>query len=126
MQIYIGPLRGKTAILRNRDITKDLAVGNLVAVNHPQRTGVVPQIAVVESIPEKPTLDSLVTISWYKQNKDGHKPMWLRGFTPSTEMDTIKMSGILLYDFELNKKCKSLKKSTRDELQKLYNNTQCS
>lgn len=44
----------------------------------------------------------------------------MRGFALSGATDTIKMSGILLYDFQLNPKCKTLKKSTREELQKLY------
>ena len=78
------------------------------------------QIAVVDFIPENPTLDSLVSISWYQQKKAKHKPIWLRGFTPSEDKDTVKMSGILLFGFELNPICKSLKKFTREELQKLY------
>ena len=56
-----------------------------------------------------------------KQEKAPHKSIWMRGCTPSGVTDTIKMSDILLYDFQLNTKCKTLKKSTREQLQKLYN-----
>ena len=47
MQIYIGNLRGTTAIRHNCDVEKDLEVGSLVALNHPERVGTVPQIGRV-------------------------------------------------------------------------------
>ncbi len=67
MQIYIGNLTGKTAVRHNADITKDLHPGSLVAVNHPDWVGTVPQIARVlhTNLAENPD----VKISWLEHKK---------------------------------------------------------
>lgn len=84
--------------------------------------GTVPQIARVTSVPKGATYDSEVTISWFDQERCSHKPIWLRGFTPSSKFDddVIAISDILLYDITFNAKAKTLKKSTREELQRMY------
>ena len=102
-----------------RDIAKKLAVGNLVAVNHPEWAGAVPQIAMVNFVPENATLDSEVAISWMEQKKPPHKSISMQGFTPSGIADSIKMSGILLYDCQLNPKGKTLKKIHQGRIAKI-------
>ena len=117
-QIYLGTLRGKTAVRRNCNIRRDLQAGNLVAVNHPDWVGTVPQIAKVMEVS---TDRSKARISWLDHERAPHKPIWMRGFRPSKYPDTfIDLNNILLYDFELNQKAKTLKKATREELQQIY------
>ena len=72
-QIYIGNLREKTVVQHKADITKDLKLGSLVAVNHPEWVGSVPQIGTVVRIPdcaETPEID----IVWMKhyRHKEGN------------------------------------------------------
>ena len=119
-QIYIGNLRGKTAIRHNTDIEKELKAGSIVAVNHPQWIGEVPQIAVVESVlTQSSTLT--ITISWMDQERAPHKPRWLRTWHKSSKFPqtTIDVSNVLLYDIILTNKG-ALKKVTREYLQKEY------
>ena len=119
-QIYIGNLRGQTAIRHNTDVEKELKAGSIIAVNHPQWIGEVPQIAIVESVI---TLSSTltITISWMDQERAPHKPRWLRTWHKSSKFPqtTINVSNILLYDITLTNKG-ALKKVTREYLQKEY------
>lgn len=122
-QIYIGKLRGKTAVRRNADITKDLEPGSLVAVNHPDWVGSVPQIATVVKVPDNYAESLEVDITWLEHDRgSSKKAIWLRSFRQShLQPTTIHIDNILLYNFELNPKGQTLRKTTRDELQRLYN-----
>ncbi len=121
MQIYIGNLRGKTAIRHNADITKDLHPGSLVAVNHPDWVGTVPQIARVVGLPSDLNEKQDVEISWLEHKRSCKTAIWLRGFEPSKRPNTtVHLDNILLYNFELNTHAQTLKKPTRDKLRTLY------
>ena len=76
-QIYIGNRRGKTAVLKNRDILKDLRLGMLVALESKEE---IPYIGEVTLIPPNPALESEVKLLLYQQEKASHKPKWLRNF----------------------------------------------
>ena len=101
-QIYIGPRRGATAIVHNRDVCKELKTGSNVAVNHPDMVGTIPQIARVENIPSDISMNSVINIQWYDQERAPKKSKWRRGFCLSSRYSTISVSDILLYDFEFN------------------------
>ena len=116
-QIYLGNLRGKTAIRRNCDIEKDLEIGSLVAVNHPQWVGTVPQIGKVTKLPQS---EGIIEMSWL-DCKRSKKPLLERTLISSTHPPTtIHIQNILLYNFELNPKAHTLKKTTREELKRQY------
>ena len=119
LQIYIGNLRGKTAVRHNADITKDLKPGSLVAVNHPEWVGSVPQIGTVVRIPDADTPE--VEIAWMEHERSSKKATWLRSFRQSKRPHTtISLDNILLYNFELNQRGQTLRKTTREELQTIY------
>ena len=105
MQIYIGSLRGKTAIVHNREIGKELKSGSIVAVNHPSWVGTIPQIAQVVSVPSEPSLDTQVEIQWFEEERAPHKPRRRRCYTQSTKYANsyVTLRNILLYDIELNR-----------------------
>ena len=121
MQIYIGSLRGKTAIVHNREIGKELKSGSIVAVNHPSWVGTIPQIAQVVSVPYEPSLDTQVEIQWFDEERAPHKPRRRRRYMQSTKYGNsyITLRNILLYDIELNR-TGTLKKVTWNELEKIY------
>ena len=118
MQIYIGGLRGKTAIAHNRNIGKELKSGSIVAVNHPSWVGTIPQIAQVVSVSYEPSLDTKVEIKWFEEERAPHKPRRQQRYTQSTKYANsyVTLRNILLYDIELNR----TGKGTWNELKKLY------
>lgn len=116
-QIYLGNLRGKTAIRHNCNIEKDLEIGSLIAVNHPQWAGTVPQIGKVTKLPRS---EGVIEMSWL-ECKRSKKPLLERTLIPSTyPPTTIHIDDVLLYNFELNAKAHTLKKTTREELKRQY------
>ncbi len=62
----------------NTDITKDLHPESLVAVNHPDWVGTVPQISRVlhTNLAENPDVE----ISWLEHKKSSKTAIWLPGF----------------------------------------------
>ncbi len=111
-QIYIGPSR--RTVVQNRDVTKELQVGMLVAV---QEAAFV-QIGTVQAIPPDPHNDTLVTVHWMEQERAPHKPKWLRYFKPApitkkNAVGTVTFADIMLYDFQLTKSG-ALKKKSRE------------
>ena len=105
----------------NADITKDLKLGSLVAVNHPDWVGSVPQIATVARIPNDLEETPEVEITWLEHDRDTKKATWLRSFRRSKRPNaTIHIDNILLYNFELNPKGQTLRKTTREELKTIY------
>ena len=114
IQLYIGASRA--TVIQNRDVTKELKEGLLVAVicNNFPRT------AKVEAIPENPCSHSSVTVQWLEQRRNSQKPRWLRYFKPSKgkrPLGTITYSDIVLYDFQLTTNG-AIKKKSREYLQK--------
>ena len=108
MQIYIG--NSRKSVVKNRDVTKELAIGMLVATPGFDK---IPCIGRVSSISS-----NVVTINLLSQERAPHKPKWSRAFKDSQKSTAISYSDILLYDFELtNRGC--LKKKTREYLQNL-------
>ena len=119
LQIYFGNLRGKTAIRHNCNVEKDLEVGSLVALNHPEWVGTVPQIAKVTRLPNFED-SKLVEISWLDGKRE-KKPLLERTLVPSKYAPTtVHVDNIILYNFELNQKARTLKKVTREELKRQY------
>ena len=105
----------------NADITKDLKLGSLVAVNHPEWVGSVPQIATVMRIPDDFAETPEVEIAWLEHDRGAKKATWLRSFRKSKRPNTmIHIDNILLYNFELNPKGQTLRKTTREELKTIY------
>ena len=105
----------------NADITKDLKLGSLVAVNHPDWVGSVPQIATVARIPNDLEETPEVEITWLEHDRGTKKATWLRSFRRSKRPNaTIHIDNILLYNFELNPKGQTLRKTTREELKTIY------
>ena len=97
---------------------KDLEIGSLVAVNHPQWVGTVPQVGKVTKL-TKPG-EELIEMSWL-HSKRSKKPLMERTLVPSTCPPTaIHINNVLLYNFELNRKAQTLKKTTREELKRQY------
>jgi len=108
-------------VQHNADITKDLKPGSLVAVNHPDWVGTVPQIATVVKIPDDLTETPEVEIAWMDHERSSKKATWLRSFRESNlPHSTISLDNILLYNFELNQRGQTLRKTTREELQTIY------
>lgn len=93
-----------------------------MAVNHPDWVGTVPQVAKVIKLPTDLTEESDVEIAWLDQERASKKPIWKRGFNfPSKFANTtVNVNEILLYDFELNPRGKTLRKRTREELEQIY------
>lgn len=119
MQIYLGNLRGKTAIRYNSNIEKDLGVGSLVALNHPRWVGTVPQIAMVTRLPNF-DVSKEIEILWL-DGKQQKKPLLQRSLMPSKHpITTVHIENVLLYNFELNHQAQTLKKATREELKRQY------
>ena len=105
----------------NADITKDLKPGSLVAVNHPDWVGTVPQIATVVKIPDDRTETPEVDITWIDHERSSKIATWLRSFRESKlPHSTISLDNILLYNFELNQRGQTLRKTTREESQTIY------
>ncbi len=119
LQIYIGNLRGKTAVRHNADMDKDLKCGSLVAVNHREWVESVPQIARVVEVKDSV---SNVKVAWLEHDAgSSKKATWLRSFRQSKlPQTTIHTDNILLYNFELNPRGQTLRKTTREELSLLY------
>lgn len=115
LQIYIGNLRGTSQVLKNRDVLKELKVGMLVAYSSHND---IPNIARVINTPSNPTMDSVIDVVLFKQEKAPHKPRWLRYFTSADRTATVLFSEIILYDFELTSKG-ALRKKTRDFLKEI-------
>ena len=125
-QLYVGPRRGKTSVLHNRDVVKELVAGSIVALNHHRRRGTVPQLAKVTGIPPNPTDQSQFQILWLEPESASHKGRWLRFYYESkkkTGNSTASYSEVILYDIELTKKG-ALKKQTREYLQAQYRDLQ--
>lgn len=93
-----------------------------MAVNHPDWVGTVPQVAKVIKLPTNLTEESDIEIAWLDQERAPKKPIWKRGFNfPSKFANTtVSVNEILLYDFELNPRGKTLRKRTREELEQIY------
>ena len=72
-----------TAVQHNADLTKDLKPGSLVAVNHPDWVGTVPQIATVVKIPDDLTETPEVDIAWMDHERSSKKATWLQSFRES-------------------------------------------
>ena len=105
----------------NADITKDLKLGSLVAVNHPDWVGSVPQIATVTRIPNDLEETPEVEITWLEHDRGTKKATWLCSFRRSKRPNaTIHIDNIILYNFELNPKGQTLRKTTREELKTIY------
>lgn len=80
--------------------------------------GTVPQVGKVTELPKSG--DGLIEMVWlhYKRSK---KPLMERTLIPSTcPAMMIHINNVLLYNFELNKQAQTLKKTTREELKRQY------
>ena len=77
-----------------------MEIGSLVALNHPDWVGTIPQTAKVTRLPN--SKESKVIEVPGKRDK---RPLMERTLQPSIHLDNI-----LLYNFELNKRAKALKK----------------
>lgn len=87
-------------------------MGMMVAITAKSR---IPAIAEVTLISPNPTLESMVMVNLFKQESNKHKPKLLRYFFKAEQFAEIKISDIILYNFELTK-MGALQKSTRDFL----------
>lgn len=88
--------------MQNRDVTKELQVGMLVAT----QGATFVRVDIVQAILPDPCTDSDLTVHWMEQERALHKPKWLRYFkpVPITKKDavgTVTFADILLYDFKL-------------------------
>ena len=109
-------------MLHNRDIVKELMPGSVIALNHHQWRGTVPQLAKVTSIPPNPTDQSQFPILWLEPESAPHKSRWCRFYSESKKKSansSAYFSEVLLYDIELTKNG-ALKKQTREYLQAEY------
>ncbi len=106
--------------MQNRDVTKDLKVGMLVAAQDASFV----QVGTVQAIPPEPHSNTEVTVHWMEQERAPHKPKWLRYFKPvpvtkKTAIGTLRIADIILYDFQLTNNG-ALRKKSRDYLQPFY------
>lgn len=107
-------MRGKTSIVQNRNIEKELKTGMTVALSSRRScTTGPPFIAVLMNLPPNIKDDTELVIQWMNQERAPHKSRWLRYFKSSVHTGSVFLDDIILYDFELTKKG-ALKKSTRD------------
>ena len=94
-------------------------MGSLVALNHPRHVGTVPQIAKVTELPNF-TESKIIGIEWL-DTKSSKRPRMERSLVPSKHPKTnAHIDDIILYNFQLNKITSTLKKVTREELKRLY------
>ena len=117
-KFFIGN-RGRTDVLENRNIVKELQVGMNIAFNN--ETDGTLKIAEVKCISPNPNINSFIECCLMKQERAPHKPKWIRTFSKTEKMHTVKYIDILLYDFQLTRNG-ALKKKTREYLT-LNNNT---
>ncbi len=104
----------------NCDIAKDLGERDLVAVNSTDWPWVnaVPPIGRVLSV--VPARDK-ATVAWLDLERASKKPIWKRGLKKSKRPPScIDIADIVLYQFELNPKGQTLRKATREELQRIF------
>ena len=97
---------------------KDLEIGSLVAVNHPQWVGTVPQIGKVTKLPKAG--EGIFEMPWL-ESKRSSKSLLQRTLVPSKAPPTcMHVNNVLLYNFQLNKQAQTLRKTTREELKRQY------
>lgn len=94
---------------------KELRIGSNVAINNEPNF---PIIACVKSLPSSLSLESSVEVQLYQQERAPNKSKWRRGFHLINTFQHVIVSDIILFDFELNSKNKTLKKATLSELLK--------
>ena len=113
---YCNELFTTSPVDHDRDITIELTEGSIIAVKH------LKWWQFFGTMPSAVTMETEVPITWLDQERAQNKPKWRRGFMPSKKFgsDSIHVSDILLYDITLNPKAKTLKKTTREELERLY------
>jgi len=108
---------GKTAVQHNTDISIDLKPWRLVAVNHLEWVGSVPQIVtIVMILTETPEVE----VAWMEHERSFKKVTWLPSFWQSQlpRTTTILDNILLLYNFRLNPRGQTLheKKTIYSEL----------
>ena len=102
---------------KNRDILKELKVGMTIAVEAEERK--FPRLGTIRSLPSDLSLTTELEVHWMVQERSPHKPKWLRFWSPSTRRNAVgytRISGILVYDFQLTKHG-ALNKKSREYLQ---------
>ena len=108
--MYIGN-RGISDVLENRNVVEELEEGVMVAFTDKINGAL--QLARVVSIPPNPTIDSMVKIVLFKQERAANKSKWNRYFFESEATDELKILDIVLYDFKLTQ-MGALKKRTKE------------
>ena len=109
-------------MIHNRDIVKELEEGSIVAVNHPDKPGIIPQLATVIKLPKEKNLEGEVKIHWLDMKPGQKVARWFRFYQPSKKRDCtsfIQYKNILLYDIALTKNG-ALRKESRDYLKEEY------
>ena len=94
---------------------KELKIGSNVAISSDESF---PIIACVVSLPPSLSLKSNIEVQLYQQERAPTKTKSRRGFYLINTFTQVIVSDIILYDFELNPKNKTLKKATLNELLK--------
>ena len=109
-------------MVHNRDVVKELEEGSIVAINHPDKHGIMPQLATVIKLPKEKNLEGEVKIHWLEMKAGQKTARWFHFFQPSYKKNNtavIQYKNILLYDIELTKKG-ALKKESREYLKEQY------
>lgn len=109
-------------MVHNRDVVKELEEGSIVAIDHPDKPGIMPQLATVLKLPREKSLEAEVKIHWLEVKPGQKTARWFRYFQPSHKKDSISFiqyKNILLYDIVLTKKG-ALKKESREYLKEQY------
>ena len=90
-----------------------------MALNHPDWVGTIPQIAQVTRLSNF-EVSKVIEVAWLDGKQD-KRPLMARSMQPSKHTPTtVHLDNILLYNFELNERAKTLKKATREELKRQY------
>lgn len=109
-------------MIHNRDVVKELEEGSIIAVNHPDKSGIMPQLATVIKLPTEKNLEGVVKIHWLEVKPGQKTARWFRFFEPSHKKDSmsfIQYKNILLYDIVLTKNG-ALRKESREYLKEQY------
>ena len=93
-----------------------------MAVNHPDKCGIIPQLATVIQLPKETNLEGEVKIQWLEMKPGQKAARWFRFFQPSQKKNNIsyiQYKNILLYDIGLTKNG-ALRKESREYLKEQY------
>ena len=94
---------------------KELRIGSNVAINNEPNF---PIITCVRNLTPSLSLESSVEVQHYQQKRAPNKSRYRRGFHLINKFQHVKVSDIILYDFQFNPKNKTLRKTTLSELLK--------